>query len=438
MLLKNMIAGGGAVALVLCLPLATGQIGERLYHQAVDNFHNPYIDITSERFERGYFVSDAISQITFKDVFKQALEDAGLPATWQVKHHINNGFFGVKSDSEMVINEQLAPWVTSVWGDNTQPILLTTDSFFTGNTDFAMTVAPVNYQQADLAVTSQAFALTGSADAEGMVNVDYALPMLMVKNDIGETMQLDTLAGAAKGKMLSNFWIGEQSFRLKDVQFMTTDQQQAVGLTGVDIAMSNIMDTPKEGEDIAPEAQKVSNTNKVSVDKLVTLNGEQYTDFNFDLALNDLSFSAISKLAALDTTDGTASEQAQLKEAMLALDLLVAKGAVLDLSDLSVTTEQGKVDASALLSLKPGIARASENLLSLPTKLEGNINIALPKTLVTHMPFLASKMPLLLKQKVVVEEQEQYVLSANITNGKIVFKSGLLLPLAVIPTLLMY
>ena len=79
MLLKNVVTGAGAVAVILCWPLATGQIGQSLYMGAIKDYHSPYMTITNQSFERGYLSSDAVSRIELKDTLKTTFEEEGLP-----------------------------------------------------------------------------------------------------------------------------------------------------------------------------------------------------------------------------------------------------------------------------------------------------------------------------------------------------------------------
>lgn len=438
MLLKNVVAGAGAVAVILCWPLATGQIGQSLYMGALKNYHSPYMTITNQSFERGYLSSDAVSRIELKDTLKATFEEEGLPTTWLVKHHIKNGFLGVKSSSELEIDKQVAPLISSIWGENVQPITLVTDSSLTGNTDFTMTINPINYDQSGAFVKSQAFVLTGSANADGAGDFNYTLPSLDVKTDSGETMQVNAFDGKGSGQMQGNFWIGDQTFNLGNANFASADNQHHVELEGMSVMMKNALSQPKDEKSPTEETQQVTNTNNISIKKIVTLDGQQYTDFNFSLALKDLNYKAISRLAVMEESTTVEQQQAQMKDAMLALDLLVAKGATVDLSDLSVMTAQGKVNASLLLQLKPGLARASENFTALPKMLTGNINIVMPKAFVINEPLLMAKIPTLVKQKIIQEDQGGYKLTVKIEGGQLVFGSGLMLPLAVIPTLLMY
>ncbi|MCG3863115.1 MULTISPECIES: DUF945 family protein [unclassified Photobacterium] len=438
MLLKNVVAGAGAVAVILCWPLATGQIGQSLYMGAIKNYHSPYMTITNQSFERGYLSSDAVSRIELKDTLKTTFEEEGLPTTWLVKHHIKNGFLGVKSSSELEIDKQVAPLISSIWGENVQPITLVTDSSLTGNTDFTMTINPINYDQSGAFIKSQAFVLTGSANADGAGDFNYTLPSLDVKTDSGETMQVNAFEGKGSGQMQGNFWIGDQTFNLGKANFASADNQHHVELEGMSVMMKNALSQPKDEKSPTEETQQVTNTNNISIKKIVTLDGQQYTDFNFALALKDLNYKAISRLAVMEESTTVEQQQAQMKDAMLALDLLVAKGATVDLSDLSMMTQQGKVNASLLLELKPGLARASENLAALPNILMGNINIVMPKAFVANEPLLVAKVPELLQQKIITEDQDSYKLTVKVEGSQLVFGSGLKIPLAMLSMLMMH
>ncbi|MCD9536052.1 DUF945 family protein [Photobacterium carnosum] len=431
-MLKKILASAGAVAIIACGPLATGQIGQSIYMGAVENYHSPYMSITNKSFERGYLSSNAVSRIELKNQLKTAFAEQGLPTVWLVSHHIDNGFLGVKSTSEFVIDKKIALLVNQIWGKNVAPMQMVTDSGFTGTTHFVMTVNPMDYTHDDgVTASSKKLVVKGEFDPENSKSqFSYNLPELTVSTLDKESMIVKGINGEGKGQMQGNFWIGHQTFSLEHAKFTAADQHQFIAIDGVNVAMNNALSQPK-GEKTPTEAtQQVTNTNTINVAKLTTLDGQQYKDIAFKLALKDLNYKAISQLATMEQSLQAAQNPAQIKQAMVALDLLIAHGATVDLSQLSVKTPQGTVNAQVLLNIKPGLEHASTNLTAVTDQLSGNINIVIPEALVAKEPLLAAKLPVLVNQKIVTKQDDNYQLQVKIIADQVEFSSGAKLPLA--------
>ena len=437
-MLKKILAGAGAVAIIACGPLATGQIGQSIYMGAVKNYHSPYLTITNKSFERGYFSSNAVSRIELKNKLKAEFAEQGLPTVWLVKHHIENGFLGVKSDSEFVIDKKIAPLVNKIWGENITPMQVVTDSGFTGATHFIMTLNPINYtHQKGVTAISHKFVVKGEFDPENSKSqFSYSLPKLMITIPDKESMVVNNINGEGQGQMQGNFWIGHQTFSLESAKFTASDQKQFIAVNGVNVAMNNALSQPSGEKKPTEDTQQVTNTNTIQVAKLTTLDGQHYQDIAFKLALKDLNYKAISQLATMEQSPQTAQDPAQIKQAMLALDLLVAHGASIDLSQLSVDTPQGTVNAQLLLNIKPGLEHASTNLAAITDQLSGNINIVIPEALVAKEPLLAAKLPVLVNQKIVTKQNGNYQLQVKIVADQLEFSSGAKLPLAMMALLL--
>ena len=431
-MLKKILASAGAIAIIACGPLATGQIGQSIYMRAVENYHSPYLSITNKSFERGYLSSNAVSRIELKNQLKAEFAGQGLPTVWLISHHLDNGFLGVKSTSEFVIDKQLLPLVNKIWGKNVAPMKIVTDSGFTGTTHFVMTINPLDYTHDDgVTAISKTAVIKGEFDPEnGKSQFSYNLPELMVATPDKENMVVKGINGEGQGQMQGNFWIGHQTFSLEHAKFTAADQHQFIAIDGVKVAMNNTLSQPNDEQNSTAKTQQVTNTNTINVAKLTTLDGQHYQDIAFKLALKDLNYKAISQLAAMEQSSQVAQDPAQIKQAMLALDLLIANGATVDLSQLSVNTPQGKVDAQFLLNIKPGLEHASANMAAVTDQLSGNINIVLPEALVAKEPLLAAKLPVLVKQKIVTKQDGNYQLEVKIIADQLEFSSGAKLPLA--------
>ncbi|MEC6822684.1 DUF945 family protein [Photobacterium piscicola] len=431
-MLKKILASAGAVAIIACGPLATGQIGQSIYMGAVENYHSPYLSITNKSFERGYLSSNAVSRIELKNQLKAEFAEQGLPTVWLVSHHIDNGFLGVKSTSEFVIDKQLAPLVNKIWGKNVAPMQIVTDSGFTGTTHFVMTINPMDYTHDDgMTAISKTLLVKGEFDPEnGKSQFSYNLPQLTIATPDKESMVVKGINGEGKGQMQGNFWIGHQTFSLEHAKFTAADQNQFIAINGVNVAMNNALSQPSGEKTPTEDTQQVTNTNTIQVATLTTLDGQHYQDIAFKLALKDLNYKAISQLAAMEQSPQAAQDPAQIKQAMVALDLLIAHGATVDLSQLSVKTPEGTVNAQLLLNIKSGLEHASTNLTAVTDQVSGNINIVIPAALVAKEPLLAAKLPVLVNQKIVTKQDGNYQLQVKIIADQLEFSSGAKLPLA--------
>ncbi|GAB3525197.1 DUF945 family protein [Photobacterium alginatilyticum] len=435
-MLRKIGAVGGAVAIVLCWPFATGQIGERIYLDTVGKYENPYLTISSESYDRGYLNSDAVSRIEIKDDWKPVFDEEGLPAVWYVQHKVSHGFMGVTSTSELVLDEELRPIADKLWGEGVSPISFTTKTALTRKTDFNITMKPVNFDNGEGAKADiKAFVLEGTVDAKGAGEFRYQLPDATITTTAQEAMVMTGLEGGGKGRLDGQFWIGSQDFALKHVSFKDLVNNKTVEIDNVALGMNNVLAQVEQASEQGE--QQLTNTNRMTIEKIVSLDGQEYRNFNFKLAFSDLNYPAISRLGNMaDEIDEQMSEQ-QAKEAALALDLLVAKGLKFTIEDLSLVTPKGDVKSHLNLVIAPGIARASENMAKISEKLTGDISLLLPIQLVDEDPILFEKASMMEQSGIVEKGADYYSLQMQIEGDKIILASGDQLPLAMLLMLFM-
>ncbi|OLQ74893.1 hypothetical protein BIT28_13110 [Photobacterium proteolyticum] len=435
-MLRKIGAVGGAVAIVLCWPFATGQIGERIYLDTVGKYENPYLTISSESYDRGYLNSDAVSRIEIKDDWKPVFDEEGLPDVWYVQHKVSHGFMGVTSTSELVLDEELRPIADKLWGEGVSPISFTTNTALTRKTDFNITMKPVSFNNEQGAKADiKAFVLEGTVDAQGAGEFRYQLPDATVTTAAQESMVMTGLEGGGKGRLDGQFWIGSQDFALKHVSFKDLVNNKSVEIDNVALGMNNVLGQADPASE--QSEQQLTNTNMMTIEKIVSLDGQEYRNFNFKLAFSDLNYPAISRLGNMaDDIDEQMSEQ-QAKEAALALDLLVAKGLKFTIEDLSLVTPKGDVKSHLNLVIAPGIARASENMAKISEKLTGDISLLLPIQLVDEDPILFEKASMMEQSGIVEKGADYYSLQMQIEGDKIILASGDQLPLAMLLMLFM-
>ncbi|WP_299013924.1 DUF945 family protein [uncultured Photobacterium sp.] len=436
-MLKQIGAVGGAVAIALCWPFATGQIGEQIYLDTVGKYENPYLTISSESYDRGYLNSDAVSRIEIKDEWKPVFDNEGLPTVWQVRHKVKHGFMGVTSSSELVLDDELKPVADRLWGEGVAPVSFTSSTALSGKTDFNITMNPLKYKneegaQADI----KAFVLEGTVDAKGAGEFSYHLPQASITTTANEAMNMTDLRGNGKGMLDGQFWIGSQDVSLQHVSFQDLASDQSVEVDNVVLAMNNVLSQPdsKSGQQVDLH---LTNTNTMRIDKIVSLDGREYRDFYFKVAFSDLNYPAISRLGNMAEDIDDQMTQAQAEEAALALDLLVAKGLKFSIDDLSIVTPEGNVKSNVNMVVAPGIARASENMAQVAEKLTGEINLILPIKLVEADPALHEKATMMEQNDVIEKDEQNYSLHMQIEGDKIILASGDQLPLAMLLMLFM-
>ncbi|MGF1713960.1 YdgA family protein [Photobacterium chitinilyticum] len=435
-MLKKIGAVGGAVAIALCWPFATGQIGEKIYLDTVGKYENPYLTISSESYDRGYLNSDAVSRIEIKEDWKPVFDEEGLPTVWFIHHKVSHGFMGVTSTSELVLDEDLQPVADKLWGEGVSPISFTTTTALTRKTDFNITMKPVSFKNEQGAKADiKAFVLEGTVDAKGAGEFHYQLPEAKITTTAKESMVMTGLEGGGKGLLDGQFWIGSQDFVLKHVSFKDLINDKSVEIDNVVLGMNNELTQSEQASGQAE--QQLTNTNMMTIDKIVSLDGQEYRNFNFKLAFSDLNYPAISRLGNMaDEIDEQMSEQ-QAKDAALALDLLVAKGLKFTIEDLSLVTPKGDVRSHLNLVIAPGIARASENMAKISEKLSGDISLILPIKLVEDDPVLFEKATMMEQGGIVEKGADYYSLQMQIEGDKIILASGDQLPLAMLMMLFM-
>ncbi|MCQ1060653.1 YdgA family protein [Photobacterium sp. ZSDE20] len=431
-------AVGGAVAVALCWPFATGQIGERIYLDTLGQYENPYLAVSNDTYKRGYLTSEAVSKIELKDELKFLFEDEGLPTVWFVKHHVSHGFLSVSSTSELLVDDELKPMADTLWGEGVAPVTFTTNTAMTRKTDFTFQINPIEEKEiSGTNVALSSFVMQGTVNAKGAGEFQYQLPSANLTTTAHEEMVLKGLKGGGKGYLDGQFWIGDQSLTLDEVRFSDLNSEQSVDVAQLIVGMENVLIQPEtpEGEE-KPELQ-LSNSNHIQVGKLVMLDGSEYQNFNFQMAFSELDYPSLSLLGDMtDDLEEPLTEQ-QAMEVSAALDSLVAKGLTFSIGDLSVLAPEGQVTSSLNMAVEPGISNISQNIGQIAEKLGGDIHLSLPVELVEADPLLSERVDMLEQSLIVERNATHYLLNMKIDGDKVILSNGDQLPFAMLFMLFM-
>jgi len=432
-------AVAGAVAVVLCWPLAVGQIGERIYQDTVGEYNSPYVSVTTESYERGYLTSLAVSKIALKSSWKAVFEEQGWPTEWHIAHDIHHGVFGVTSNSTLVIDDQVASQVAAWWGSDAVPLQLTTRTALTRKTDLDLTLNPFVYDDENgTAFKSEPLTFSGEVSADGHGSFSYTLKDALLQTVADESMQVSGVTGGGEGRWDGRFWIGNQQLQIGTLAFANHETQESVSLDQIKVASHNTLIESKTGTEESPAVStRLNNSNQLSIASLTSLDGQQFQTFNIDLLLSDLDYEAVTRLSALgDQLDGELSSS-QVQEMSLALDLLVAKGLTVNLKDISVVAPEGPIKGNVRLTVQPGLARASQNLAQVTTKLDGEMYFEFPSELLSLTEGLEPQTDRLVQSGVLTMKEDRAFLSLKLVGDKVILGNGDQLPLAMLMMLLL-
>lgn len=432
-------AVAGAVAVVLCWPLAVGQIGERIYQDTVGEYNSPYVSVTTEHYERGYLTSQAVSKIALKSSWKAVFEEQDWPTEWHIAHEIHHGVFGVTSNSTLVVDDNVASQVEAWWGRDAVPLTLTTRTALTRKTDLDLTLNPFVYNDQDgNAFKSEPLTFNGTVSADGSGSFSYALKDAFLQTVADETMQVSGVTGGGEGRWDGRFWIGNQQLQISKLGFANTLTQESLELDSIKVASLNrLSEAQAATEDTPAVGAQLTNSNQLSIASLSSLDGKQYKTFNVDLLLSDLDYDAVTRLSALgDQLDGELSP-AQVQDMALALDLLVAKGLTVNLKDISVEAPEGPIKGNVRLTVQPGLARASQNLAQVTAKLDGDMYFEFPSELLTLTEDLEIQADRLVQSGVLTIKEDRAFIALKLVGDKVILGNGDQLPLAMFMMLLL-
>ena len=130
--LKKLGAIGGAIALVLCWPLAVGQIGQSVIQDGIANLSSDSVKAEIVDYDRGYLSSTVTTRYTVLDpALAEQLAIDGLPSEIVVNSDISHGLFSLSAESLLQNMPEF-------------PLTLNTTPQLNGNTDFDLQLSAWN------------------------------------------------------------------------------------------------------------------------------------------------------------------------------------------------------------------------------------------------------------------------------------------------------
>ncbi|MCG3731280.1 DUF945 family protein [Vibrio cincinnatiensis] len=407
--LKRIGAVGGAVVLVLCWPLAVGQIGQNLVTNGVDNLSNDQLHAELVSYDRGYLSSSAITRYTLLDSqMKQRLEQQGLPSEWTVKSDIQHHAFSLSAVSTLLDQASI-------------PLQVKTQTRLNGNTDFQVNLDNWLYQFGG----EQAFTLSvtpsniqGTATVFGEISYSLRFPSIVMDFVNGEQVQLANISAEGKGKKEQGFWLGKQKIAVDSVMLNDERQANAFNLGQATYEFHSSMDAKK---------RRFTSQHVVTAERFKTDEGE-IRDVTFDFTLGEVDREAFSQLSELYQRYPSLSHVA-LNQALPLVEKLFSQGFHLTLNQLALKMNQGELAAKWSLTIPEG----THNILQEPgvvfSALNGDGDIFVSQQFVKDYPFIQQGLDELVMMEMATHDDRGYQLKAEIKGGSLFFASGKQVPL---------
>ncbi|EGU38074.1 hypothetical protein VII00023_21237 [Vibrio ichthyoenteri ATCC 700023] len=407
--LKKYAAVGGAIALVLCWPLAVGQIGQNVIEDGVAQMNSDAVTAEIVQYDRGYLSSTVQTRYTITDpVLAAQLEADAIPAEIIVNSTLSHGLLSISADSQMVN-----------WPD--LPLTLHTVTQLNGNSDFEFKLD--NWHQvsegeegAMLSVTPST--LKGHVTVLGEVSYQLDVPSIEVDFNSGEKLLVSGITGNGEGKQVNSFWIGDQQIALVDMAVLDSAQTPLFALKKAQYVYSSFMDEP---------SKRVTTKHNISVGD-VLMDQEEVSNFEVDFALGELDAVAFEQLV-LAYQNAPMMSTEDMQKMIPHIDSLFSNGFYLSMDKLAMTVGQGEFTSEWKLTVPQGTNDVSRNPMSIMPALQGHIDTFVSNGLVAQYPALQQGVDEGMIMEFVQQTDEGYRVKAELKEGSFVFENGQKVPL---------
>lgn len=416
--MKRIGAAGGAVALVLCWPLAVGQIGQNVITDGIAHFSNDQIRAELVSYDRGYLSSHVETRYTITDPqLKAQLAAQGIPDQFLMESDVSHGLVSLTAVSDFPDYPEL-------------PVAVTSTTSLNGNTRFKVETDNWHYQnQSDkpLTISLTPAVLEGSATRLGELTYSLSVPSIDMDFANGEKAQLSHLRIDGEGKQVKGFWIGKQSLTLDK---LTT--QDTTGVTPFSAEKASYQFTSTLDE----ASQRFSSQHVVNIGR-VSNQGDTVRDIQLDFTLADVDSASFEQLSNIYQSNTEMTHEA-IARAMPHVDTLFAKGFSLNMNKLSAAVGEGTFDSSWTLSVPEGTENVMQDPSIVVSALTGHLQSFVSNQLAAAYPMIQQGADELVVMEMATQDDKGYQLKADVQDGNLVFANGNKVPLvALFMTLMM-
>ncbi|MBE1275809.1 DUF945 family protein [Enterovibrio baiacu] len=438
MIFGKYAAIGGAVALVVIWPLASGHVGQSIYEREVEQSQSPYAVITNESYDRGYLSSDVVTKVSLVGSAKEQLELDGIPTSYVLNSKVSHGFFSIGTESVLEMTPELKVLTDKLWPNGESPFTFQSETAISGKTDYTMSLAAIDANEDGVKIASTPLVVNGTMDKAGVISFTMNMDSFGFESDYGEKAQITNVTGSGQGELIDDIWVGNQKINFGRFDLDNQDGLPAT-LTNFSIEVKNLL-TSVSGVDVkTAEADdlRFNNENLISLEKFEVKDELTLNNLKLGLNFDALDYTAMTTLATVADAMGEEPSPEEMEQMITALDALVDKGLGVKLNPLEIDTPEGQIDANLDLQVASGLTSVSQNFQALPSKISGELNLSAPSAYVQGVPEL-SNMAQNLEQYGFVSQSENMVkLNAKIEGDQLVSPTGQKIPVGLLMMLMM-
>lgn len=408
--LKKIGAVGGAVALVLCWPLAVGHIGQKVIEDSVANLDNKVIDAEIVSYQRHYLSSTVQTRYTISDaVLAEQLAADDIPTELIVDSEVSHGLLSLSADSVISNLPEL-------------PLLLHTNTQLNGNTDFILSMDSWSYQSAEqdnVIISASASQASGRITVLGEFSLDSQLPSLQVDFGNGQQATLNDFSVTVNSKKELGFWFGEQKLSMGSLDIL--DHNRISELT-VESAQYSFR------SDYLKQQDRINLQQTLSIDNIAYPAGPGMQNLHVNFAMKHLDRESFEGFANLNSS-GLAAQNIDVNQVVPLINKLFSRGFELSLENADFDIQGEQFRSNIRLAIPEGTENVAQNPDSVIPAITGDINASVTAGMAQVNPVIAMAMDELVVMELVTQDDAGYKLNAKIEQGEVLFTNGQTLPL---------
>ena len=407
--IKQIGAIGGAIALILCWPFVVGHMAQLSIERSIVQLINENTRAEVIKYDRGYLSSKVKIRLS---VIKKDLKDefiaGGFPTEFTFDTSLKHGFVSIQGTSKI---EELP-----------ELLMLKTDTYLSGNTDFDLMVN--EWKSSEL--NDKASFTIASSELKGRINIDggikykLRIPYLNIESLSDQSASFSDIDFEGNGKKLNSVWIGDHILKTGKINFSRDCDSAHFKWNDSRYEFSSKLDD---------ENSRVITRHVVELNNIETEEG-RVEHILFDFELGDMDSTAFDQLINF-YRDGEQSKTASAVEKIKPyIEQLFSRGFYMSLNSLVVDiSDKSKVNASIKLSIPEGTDGVSDNPTVVIPKLTGTASSQLTQGFSKQFPLIQQGVNQAKQNGLVSEVDDNYIIDAEINNGNLDFSTGQKLPL---------
>ncbi|MFP3977061.1 DUF945 family protein [Marinobacter sp. KMM 10035] len=409
---KWIIAGVGVLVVAGAMPWVVGYVTEQQWQQATHelNQSQPFIQMQTDDYRRGYFGSDLSGAVTMVD------PESGQTHRIAYRAGVTHGITG--SFMDFVPVEGWAPKGTD-WFQERPRLTLETRLWGTVVLELEAPAMAINNPETGESLrASSGVARIEVSDAGSQAEALVVWPQISLSGPDMNIRVNNFRIEQSMAHLIGGVWTGTMDASIASVE-LTPPDAAPLTIEGL-LARSSA-----EAKD---RAERLDSRLSIEVKK-VRFEDQTYGPHKLAFALENLDVGSWNSLSTSMTelqgmvfapdAGGRETFERQM-EAMgqvnTAMRNLAAAGFSIGVPEVSLDTPEGAVTGNLVLSHPELTGEQKENMLMVMQQLTGDMNLSVPAVLVDEYPAVRMQLAPLVKQGLLVPDGDRLVLSAKLAN----------------------